>query len=166
MSALVTVGDLVESELEAALEIDLTSFAPSELGAGPESVRVVRERSLREELARPWSRLRAARDAEGRVLGYALFWHVVDEVELLNVAVAIPERRSGIGLALMNDLLDYARANAVARILLEARAGNAAAIALYERLGFERFHVRERYYADGEDAIEMSLVIESAGLSS
>ena len=28
-------------------------------------------------------------------------------------------------------------------------------IALYEQLGFTRFNVRERYYADGEDAIEM-----------
>jgi ribosomal-protein-alanine N-acetyltransferase len=120
---------------------------------------VVRERSLREELSRTWSRVRAARDPEGRVLGYSLFWHVVDEVHLLNVAVAIPQRRHGIGLALMNDLLAYARAHGIVRILLEARAGNTPALALYERLGFERYHVRERYYADGEDAVEMSLTL-------
>lgn len=157
MSASVTIDDLTESDLEAALEIDLTSFAPSELGAGPESARTVRERSLREELARSWSRVRAARAADGRVLGYSLFWHVVDEVHLLNVAVAISERRHGVGLALMNDLLVYARTHGIVRILLEARAGNTPALALYERLGFTRFHVRERYYADGEDAVEMSL---------
>lgn len=159
MSALVTIDPLVESDLDAALEIDLVSFAPSELGAGREDPRIVRERSLREELARPWSRLRAARDAEGRVVGYSLFWHVVDELHLLNVAVAIPERRKGIGHALMLDLLAYARAHDVVRILLEARSGNTPAIALYDRLGFERFNVRERYYADGEDAIEMALAV-------
>jgi [ribosomal protein S18]-alanine N-acetyltransferase len=41
------------------------------------------------------------------------------------------------------------------KILLEVRASNAAAIALYEALGFERFNVRKRYYDDGEDGVEM-----------
>ena len=153
------IDALVESDLDSAIEIDLASFVPSELGAGREDPRVVRERSLREELVRPWARLRAARDESGALLGYTLFWHVVDEVQLLNVAVAIPARRRGIGRALMADLVDYARAHQVARILLEVRAGNQGAIALYEQLGFTRFNVRERYYADDEDAIEMMLVL-------
>lgn len=152
-----TIDALVEADVDAAIEIDLVSFVPSELGAGHEDPRVVRERSLREELVRPWARLRAARDAHGVVLGYALFWHVVDEVHLLNVAVAIPARRRGIGRALVEEVIAYARQHDVVRILLEARAGNIPAIALYEQLGFTRFAVRERYYADGEDAVEMSL---------
>ena len=57
----------------------------------------------------------------------------------------------------MQDLLDYAREHAVVRILLEVRASNAPAIAMYEGLGFSRFNVRERYYADGEDGVEMEL---------
>jgi len=57
----------------------------------------------------------------------------------------------------MQDLLGYARSHEVVRILLEVRASNAGAIAMYEALGFERFNVRARYYADGEDAVEMSL---------
>jgi ribosomal-protein-alanine N-acetyltransferase len=153
------IDALVEADLTAAIDIDLEAFVPSELGASAEQPSVVRERSLREELVRPWARLRAARDESGHLLGYALFWHVVDELHLLNVAVAIPARRQGIGRALMDDLVAYARAHAVARILLEVRAGNTAAIALYEQLGFTRFNVRERYYADDEDAIEMSLVL-------
>jgi ribosomal-protein-alanine N-acetyltransferase len=153
------IDGLVEADLTAAVDIDLASFVPSELGAGVEPTSVVRERSLREELVRTWARLRAARDESGALLGYALFWHVVDELHLLNVAVAIPSRRQGIGRALMDDLIAYGRSHAVGRILLEVRAGNAAAIALYEQLGFTRFNVRERYYADDEDAIEMSLTL-------
>jgi ribosomal-protein-alanine N-acetyltransferase len=155
----VELGALVEADLPAAIDIDLASFVPSELGIGAEEPRIVRERSLREELVRPWARLRAAREDSGVLLGYALFWHVVDELQLLNLAVAIPARRRGIGRALMDDLIGYGRANGVARILLEVRAGNAAAIALYEQLGFTRFNVRERYYADDEDAIEMALML-------
>ena len=155
----VELGALVEADLTTAVDIDLEAFVPSELGASAEDSRIVRERSLREELARPWARLRAARDESGTVLGYALFWHVVDELQLLNVAVAIPARRRGIGRALVQDLIAYARAHGVVRILLDVRASNAAAIALYEQLGFTRFNVRERYYADDEDAIEMSFVL-------
>jgi ribosomal-protein-alanine N-acetyltransferase len=153
------IDALVEADLTAAVDIDLASFVPSELGVGAETPSVVRERSLREELVRAWARLRAARDESGALLGYALFWHVVDELHLLNVAVAIPWRRQGIGRALVNDLIAYGRAHAVVRILLEVRAGNLAAITLYEQLGFTRFNVRERYYADDEDAIEMSLIL-------
>lgn len=153
------IDALVEADLDAAVAIDLASFVPSELGAGKEEPRVVRERSLREELVRAWSRLRAARDGSGALLGYLLFWHVVDELHLLNVAVATGARRRGIGRALMDDLLAYARAHAALRILLEVRASNAPALAMYESLGFERFNVRAGYYADGEDAIEMSRVV-------
>jgi ribosomal-protein-alanine N-acetyltransferase len=153
------IDALVEADLTAAVDIDLASFVPSELGVGTETPHVVRDRSLREELVRTWARLRAARDESGALLGYALFWHVVDELHLLNVAVAIPWRRQGIGRALVNDLIAYGRAHAVARVLLEVRAGNLAAITLYEQLGFTRFNVRERYYADDEDAIEMSLIL-------
>jgi ribosomal-protein-alanine N-acetyltransferase len=151
------IDALLENDVDAAVAIDLVSFVRGELGAGTEDPRLVRERSLREELVRPWSRLRAARDEAGRLLGYTLFWHVVDELHLLNVAVASEAWRRGIGRALMNDLFTYAREHSVVRILLEVRASNAAAIALYESLGFARFNVRERYYADGEDALEMSL---------
>lgn len=153
------IDAMTERDLASAVEIDLVSFVPSEMGIGQEDPRVVRERGLREELSRAWARLRAARDEAGRLLGYALFWHVVDEVHLLNVAVAIEARRHGIGRALMDDLIAYARANGVVRILLEVRASNRAAIALYEQVGFQQFNVRERYYADGEDAIEMSLAV-------
>jgi ribosomal-protein-alanine N-acetyltransferase len=59
----------------------------------------------------------------------------------------------------MHDLIAYARANAVVRILLEVRASNTAALSLYDSLGFTRFNVRPRYYSDGEDAIEMQLLI-------
>jgi [ribosomal protein S18]-alanine N-acetyltransferase len=152
-----SIDALVEHDVDAAVAIDIVSFASGELGAGREDPRVVRERSLREELVRPWSRLRAARDGSGKLLGYTLFWHVVDELHLLNVAVAVDARRRGIGRALLEDLFAYAREHDAHRILLEVRASNAAAIALYESLGFTRFNVRERYYADGEDAVEMSL---------
>ena len=156
----VTIEEMTERDLDAAVEIDLSSFHPSDIGAEREDPRGVREKSLREELARAWARLRVARDAEGRVVGYVLFWHVVDELHLLNVAVAPGARRSGIGRALVEAVIAYGRGRDAAKILLEVRASNVAALALYDRLGFTRFNVRERYYSDGEDGIEMVLALE------
>ena len=90
-------------------------------------------------------------------MGYLLYWHVVDEAHVINVAVAPQERRHGIGRALVAHLLDHARANGIVKLLLEVRASNVAAIKLYESAGFTKFNVRQRYYGDGEDAVEMML---------
>ncbi len=146
----VVVDPMTEADLEAALAIDVAAF---------NEPRGVREKQLREELVRPWARLRVARGDRGVVLGYLLFWHVADEAHVINVAVAPSERRKGIGRALVDHLVAYARANAIVKVLLEVRASNVAAIRLYEQAGFTRFNVRERYYSDGEDAVEMMLTL-------
>ena len=157
MAKQVTIEEMTERDLGAAVEIDLASFHPSDIGGERADPRAAREKSLREELARSWARVRVARDAAGEVVGYVLFWHVVDEIHLLNVAVAPMARRFGIGRTLVEAVIAYARAHAAAKILLEVRASNVAALALYDRLGFTRFNVRERYYSDGEDGVEMVL---------
>lgn len=151
------IEEMTERDLDAAVEIDLASFHPSDIGAERLDPRAARARSLREELVRTWARLRVARNASGDVVGYVLFWHVVDEIHLLNVAVAPHARRSGIGRLLVETVVTYAREHAAAKILLEVRASNVAALALYGRLGFTQFNVRERYYSDGEDGVEMLL---------
>lgn len=148
----VAIEPMTEADLPAAIAIDAAAFATHEAGS-----REVRERQLREELARPWARLRVARAEGGAVVGYLLFWHVADEAHLLNVAVAPDARRKGIGRALVEHLVAYAKENAITKVLLEVRAENRAARALYEKLGFREINVRARYYADGEDAIEMML---------
>lgn len=145
------VTPMTPSDLEDVLEVDVDAF---------HEPREVRASQLRDELARPWARLRVVREAPASPsVGYILFWHVADEAHLINVAVAASARRRGLGRVLVLELLSYARANAVAKILLEVRASNAPAIALYESLGFSRFNVRARYYNDGEDAIEMMLTL-------
>lgn len=118
----------------------------------------VRAGQLREELTRAWGRLRVDRE-HGVVRGYVLFWHVTDEIHLLNVAVAETARRQGRGRALVEEVIGYGRAHAAAKVLLEVRRSNEGALALYRGLGFEEINVRKRYYDDGEDAIEMMLAL-------
>jgi ribosomal-protein-alanine N-acetyltransferase len=116
-----------------------------------------REETFRSELRHCWSQCSVLRQLPGReVVGYLVFWRVVDEVHLLNVAVAPSEQHHRRGRALVDHLLDYARDNAARFVTLEVRKSNEAAIGLYESAGFHQAGVRPKYYKDsGEDAIVM-----------
>ena len=115
------------------------------------------ESRLREELARPWARVRVARDDEGRAVAYLLAWLVADEVHVLDVAVHEERRRQGLGRALVDDLVLHGRERGARQVYLEVRASNTAAIHLYRAVGFAPHNVRKAYYPDGEDAMEMTL---------
>ena len=92
---------------------------------------------------------------DGTLAAFAVWWRVVDETHLLNMVVAPGARRRGLGAALVAQMLDEARGRGDVAALLEVRAGNRAAQALYERAGFSRAGLRRGYYADGEDAVQM-----------
>ncbi|MFN7159790.1 MAG: GNAT family N-acetyltransferase [Erythrobacter cryptus] len=77
--------------------------------------------------------------------GFVLSRHVLDEEELLLIAVVPGARRRGVGTALIGHLLAAARTRAVSRIFLEMRRGNPA-IHLYHKLGFEPIGERRNYY--------------------
>jgi ribosomal-protein-alanine N-acetyltransferase len=108
------------------------------------------------ELARSYALLRVAR-APG-VQGFLLAWRAADEVHLTDLGVRVASRRRGIGRDLVSALLREAKASAARVVLLEVRASNAPALALYAGLGFIELDRRPYYYADtGEDAVVMQL---------
>lgn len=79
-----------------------------------------------------------------------------DEWEITNVAVDPDFRRRGMGEALMCALADKAAQAGVARISLEVRVSNGAAIGLYRKLGFVDCGVRKNFYsAPREDGVIM-----------
>ncbi len=111
-----------------------------------------------EEAARPISHLLALVE-DGRLFAYAGFWQVLDEADINNVAVSPERRGEGLGRLLLSGVLDTARLLGCREVNLEVRAGNLAAIALYESCGFKQSGRRAGYYQDnGEDALLMQLV--------
>jgi len=114
---------------------------------------------LREEQTRSWSRCWVARDGE-RVAGYLMAWHVADELHVLDVATHPTQRRRGVARALLEEARRYAVSRRLVQVLLEVRRSNAAAIALYKGGGFFARNVRRGYYSDGEDAVDMALLLE------
>lgn len=94
----------------------------------------------------------------GQVIGYAGFWHVADEGDITNIAVAKAYRRRGIGGKLLETLIKKAKELKLELLTLEVRKTNYAAISLYERYGFEKIGERKRYYSNPEeDALIMTL---------
>lgn len=97
--------------------------------------------------------------AEG-ILGFIAARFTADEVHINNVAVREGFRRRGVGGALMDRVLKEGARRGARKAILEVRAGNKAAQALYGRHGFRAVGLRRDYYTEpGEDALVMSASI-------
>ena len=103
------------------------------------------------------------RDGESMMAAYFLLMAVVDEAHLLNLAVATPFQRQGVGLYLLDKVVACARGLSMASILLEVRPSNLRALAIYARYGFTRIGQRKGYYpshnGQREDAIVMRYML-------
>ncbi len=98
----------------------------------------------------------------GSLLGYSVAMAVLDEWHLLNLCVDPAVQHRGVGRFLLERLLDSARAAGAGCLILEVRAGNHAAIALYESAGFADIGLRKAYYPapqGREDARVMRLAL-------
>ena len=104
------------------------------------------------EMKEPISHFTVAEQG-GVVIGYFGYLHILDELHILNVAVAPDFRGRGIGKRLLDRLVEEARALSVRAVTLEVRESNHTAIRLYERTGFALAGVRPHYYTDKENAL-------------
>jgi len=99
----------------------------------------------------------AAVGADDVPLGYVGMMYVLDEGYISNVAVDKQYRRQGIADALIEAMTRRARELKLAFLTLEVRAGNLAAICLYEKHGFAPVGRRKNYYEQPrEDALLMT----------
>ena len=88
---------------------------------------------------------------DGVVAGYVGSQTVLQEADMMNIAVADTHRRRGIARLLVEELIRQLDAY---QLTLEVRASNAPAIALYEKLGFTQVGLRKNYYhKPKEDAL-------------
>jgi ribosomal-protein-alanine N-acetyltransferase len=74
--------------------------------------------------------------------------HVAD----VGLMVARPHRRQGIGRALLEAAVGWARSAGVAKLELHVLPHNTPAIALYEAFGFDREGYRRHHYRRGDGA--------------
>ena len=96
---------------------------------------------------------------DGVTTGIAVVMHVLDESELLEIAVQPAMQGRGYGKALLAQAIALARRNGAVRMFLEVRESNARARKMYTSFGFEETGRRKNYYPTEngrEDAILMT----------
>lgn len=94
-------------------------------------------------------------ETDGEIAGYVCGYTLFEDAELPKIAVLKDYRGRGLGGLLLDLFSEKARQRGAERIFLEVRASNEPALRLYQSRGFEKTRIRKRYYADGEDALEM-----------
>ena len=111
------------------------------------------EKSVASELTNQLSLWLVALE-ENAVAGYVGSQTVMDETDMMNVAVHPDHRRKGIAEELVLSLVEALKEKGSHCLTLEVRASNAPAIGLYEKLGFQQVGLRKNYYRNPkEDAL-------------
>ncbi len=149
---MITITPAGPADLPAIMELEQAGFDPAERWS---------EAAWRDELT-----------GDGRIALAALLAHDPDKpvvvgvqvlrvtgevADLHRIVVASDRRRSGLGRRLLEAGIEAVRAAGVRSILAEVRYDNEAAIALYQRAGFEQLGARNDYYGPGRHALILKL---------
>jgi ribosomal-protein-alanine N-acetyltransferase len=139
----------VEEDLPALIDLERACFSqPWSLASfrgaiqqGPGRVVVLREPH-------------GPRDAGRGLLAYCVFQVVLDELQVLDLAVRPERRRQGVGRRLLARVLELGAKRGARIALLEVRRSNWPALELYRSAGFELYDTRRDYYSSPrEDAL-------------
>ena len=96
---------------------------------------------------------------EGKILGFLIFSAIRPEAHLLSIAVKETQQTKGIGSLLLKSMINQCKVMGINQVFLEVRVSNEKAIAFYQKNGFEKDAIRDKYYSGDipEDALLMSL---------
>ena len=118
-------------------------------------------REFTSALSSPQTIFLVAEDHRGVIAGYVIALAVIDEAEILNLAVKNDCRRAGIGAKLLDDAIASVRSRGAEQIYLEVRESNEAARGLYAARGFGEVARRKGYYRQPlEDALVLRLAVQ------
>ena len=109
---------------------------------------------LKDELTSKTSQFICAK-YENKIVGFAGIKIILDEADIMNIAVKKDYRRQGIATLLLNYILTICKEKSITTIHLEVNEKNFSAISLYQKLGFKECGRRKQYYDNKYDAILM-----------
>lgn len=98
--------------------------------------------------------------ADGKIVGYAIIYYVLDEGEIARIAVKEPERRKGVAGQIIAKMIEFCMEKEIGKLMLDVRKSNAPAISFYKKCGFSEDGIRKNFYENPkEDALLMSKVL-------
>lgn len=100
---------------------------------------------------------------QGELLGFVVLMGVLEEMHLLNIAIAPGHQGRGFGAWLLRHVLRWSAARGMAYMYLEVRPSNSRALALYRHFGFREVGRRKAYYPSAtgrEDALLLCRSLE------
>lgn len=144
MSKTFCIKQPVDEDLQAALNIAVNSFSD------PWSLASMKE-CLHSD-----NYVFLAVYVDANLIGYIILQVIIDEAQLVNIAVDDKYRRRGYASTLIDKALDLLKSYGYVSCVLEVRVSNSGAIALYRSLGFEKLGIRKDFYSEPlEDAYIM-----------
>ncbi|ENU92688.1 ribosomal-protein-alanine acetyltransferase [Acinetobacter vivianii] len=93
-----------------------------------------------------------------QVVGFCILQPVLDEANLLLMAIHPSQQGKGLGYALLDDSIQQLKNNPI-QIFLEVRESNTAAIRLYEKTGFHQIDLRKNYYPNPDGSREHAVIM-------
>ena len=121
------------------------------------------------ELIKSWHETSSVAEVDHKGVGYIITriekasispWRPrgKSQAHIISVAVSPDHRRQGIGVKMMNYVIDKVnQIGNIEKITLEVRESNHGAVEMYKKLKFYTAKVLSRYYSDGENALLMEL---------
>ena len=110
-------------------------------------------------LAQPFNHIIYATDElNQRLVGYCFYSHIFEDAEILKIGTCRDYQKQGIASQLLTAMAQMCQATGAERVLLEVREDNHAAIAFYQKHGFEQIAVRKNYY-DNHDMTKTHALI-------
>ena len=97
----------------------------------------------------------------GQVAGFCILQPVLDEANLLLMAIDPSQQGKGLGFQLLEESIQLLKNNPV-QIFLEVRESNTAAIRLYEKAGFHQIDLRKNYYPNTGGGREHAIIMVKA----
>ena len=142
----IKISPMEKSQIEDVLKIETEAYGEHHWSKD----------SFYSELSNDLAHYYSALDKDGKLIGYAGSWRILDEAHITTIAVKPEFMRKKVGETLLNKILKDCYENEVKYLTLEVRISNTPAIKLYEKYGFKSLGSRKGYYQNNnEDALIM-----------
>ena len=100
-------------------------------------------------------------ERQGKVVGFCILQPVLDEANLLLMAIDPGQQGKGLGFQLLDESIALLKNNPI-QIFLEVREGNQTAIRLYEKADFHQIDLRKNYYPNADGTREHAIIMVKA----